>query len=33
MGNPRVGLASLLRRWWLLILLATAGGALVAYAF
>jgi capsular polysaccharide biosynthesis protein/Mrp family chromosome partitioning ATPase len=33
MGNPRVGLASLLRRWWLLILLAMAGGALIAYAF
>jgi polysaccharide biosynthesis transport protein len=33
MGNPRVGLASLLRRWWLVILLAMAGGALIAYAF
>jgi polysaccharide biosynthesis transport protein len=33
MGNPRVGLASLLRRWWLLILLATVGGAVAAYAY
>src|SRR6186997_272981 len=33
MRNPRVGLASLLRRWWLVILLAMAGGAVIAYAF
>jgi capsular polysaccharide biosynthesis protein len=33
MGNPRIGLVPLLRRWWLAVLLATVGGALVAYAF
>jgi succinoglycan biosynthesis transport protein ExoP len=33
MGNPRIGLGTLLRRWWPAVLLATVGGALVAYAF
>src|ERR1044072_8516463 len=33
MGNPRIRLGLLLRRWWLPVLLATVGGALVAYAF
>jgi len=32
-GNPRIRLGLLLRRWWLPVLLATVGGALVAYAF
>ena len=31
MGDPRIGLGSLVRRWWLVLLAATAGGALVAY--
>lgn len=32
MGNPSIRLGPLLRRWWLTVLLATVGGALVAYA-
>jgi succinoglycan biosynthesis transport protein ExoP len=32
MGNPRIRLGLLVRRWWLVVLLATVGGALVAYA-
>lgn len=32
MGNPRIRLGLLFRRWWLVVLLATVGGALVAYA-
>ena len=31
MRNPRIHPASFLRRWWLLIAVAGAGGALVAY--
>ena len=33
MGNPRIRLGLLFRRWWLAVVLATVGGALVAYAF
>ena len=33
MGNTPVRLGLLLRRWWLAVLLAMVGGALVAYAF
>jgi capsular polysaccharide biosynthesis protein/Mrp family chromosome partitioning ATPase len=33
MGNPRIRLASFLRRWWFLIALAVVGGALVAYGY
>jgi tyrosine-protein kinase len=33
MGNARIGFGSLLRRWWVVIVLATAGGALVAYVY
>lgn len=32
MGNPRIRLGLLFRRWWLAVLVATVGGALVAYA-
>jgi succinoglycan biosynthesis transport protein ExoP len=32
-GNTPIRLGLLLRRWWLVVLLATVGGALVAYAF
>jgi tyrosine-protein kinase len=32
-GNPRIRLGLLFRRWWLAVVLATVGGALVAYAF
>jgi Mrp family chromosome partitioning ATPase/capsular polysaccharide biosynthesis protein len=31
MGNPDVRLASLVRRWWLTVLIATVGGAVVGY--
>jgi succinoglycan biosynthesis transport protein ExoP len=33
MGNPRIRLASFLRRWWPLIALAVVGGALAAYVY
>jgi tyrosine-protein kinase len=33
MGNPRIRLASFLRRWWALMVLAAAGGALAAYVY
>jgi polysaccharide biosynthesis transport protein len=33
MGNPRIRLASFLRRWWILIALAVVGGALAAYVY
>jgi tyrosine-protein kinase len=33
MGNPRIRLASFLRRWWVLIALAVVGGALAAYVY
>jgi polysaccharide biosynthesis transport protein len=33
MGNPRIRLASFLRRWWSLIALAVVGGALAAYVY
>jgi capsular polysaccharide biosynthesis protein/Mrp family chromosome partitioning ATPase len=33
MGNPRIGLASFSRRWWGVIALAVAGGALAAYVY
>lgn len=33
MGNPRIHLASFWRRWWLLFVLAAAGGALAAYVY
>jgi polysaccharide biosynthesis transport protein len=33
MGNPRIRLASFLRRWWFLIALAVVGGALAAYVY
>lgn len=33
MGNPRIRLGLLFRRWWLAVLVATVGGALLAYAF
>jgi polysaccharide biosynthesis transport protein len=33
MRNPRIHPASFLRRWWLLIAVAGAGGALVAYLY
>jgi polysaccharide biosynthesis transport protein len=33
MGNPRIRLASFLRRWWALMALAAAGGALAAYVY
>jgi capsular polysaccharide biosynthesis protein/Mrp family chromosome partitioning ATPase len=33
MGNPSIRLASFLRRWWFLIALAAAGGALAAYVY
>ena len=33
MGNTPIRLGLLLRRWWLAVLLAMVGGALVAYAF
>jgi capsular polysaccharide biosynthesis protein/Mrp family chromosome partitioning ATPase len=32
-GNPPIRLGLLFRRWWLAVLLATVGGALLAYAF
>jgi capsular polysaccharide biosynthesis protein len=33
MGNPRIRLASFLRRWWFLIALSAVGGALAAYLY
>jgi succinoglycan biosynthesis transport protein ExoP len=33
MGNPSIRLASFLTRWWALMVLAAAGGALAAYAY
>jgi len=33
MGNPRIRLASFLKRWWALMVLAAAGGALAAYVY
>jgi succinoglycan biosynthesis transport protein ExoP len=33
MWNPRIRLASFLRRWWFLIALAVVGGALAAYVY
>jgi polysaccharide biosynthesis transport protein len=33
MGNPSIRLASFLRRWWVLIALSVAGGALAAYLY
>ncbi len=33
MGNPRIRLASFLRRWWSLIALAVVGGAFAAYVY
>ena len=33
MGNPRIRLASFLRRWWFLIALAVVGGGLAAYVY
>jgi succinoglycan biosynthesis transport protein ExoP len=33
MGNPRIRLASFLKRWWLLIALAAVGGGLAAYVY
>src|SRR6266508_5313298 len=33
MENPRIRLASFLRRWWFLIALAVVAGALAAYVY
>jgi capsular polysaccharide biosynthesis protein/Mrp family chromosome partitioning ATPase len=33
MGNPSIRLASFLRRWWALMVLAAAGGAFAAYLY